>query len=254
MTSCSISCFTTKADSNFDEVAFESSVALPEHGNFISGMGVDCGDIDNDGYPDIAFVALDNETFPLFRNTGKGMMFEEITSSSGLTRQSRPMAGYSPAIYDFDNDGWKDLVRHARPRAVAIHERPRSGGSAQQRVPQSGKGKMTALTEEAGFTAQPPRRHRGSGQGDFERRRPAGLGGLRFGAPAEIWMNDSPGGNHWLDFNCRDQEQSRRHRRPHQAGNQRAAHSTTTFHSRWATHRQARDLFISVWGDLKPPT
>ncbi len=34
-------------------------------------MGVDSQDIDNDGYPDLAFVALDNETFPLLRNTGK---------------------------------------------------------------------------------------------------------------------------------------------------------------------------------------
>ena len=71
-------------------------------------MGVDFRDIDNDGYPDIAFVALDNETFPLFRNLGKGG-FADVTQSSGMARLSTPMAGYSPTIADFDNDGWKDL-------------------------------------------------------------------------------------------------------------------------------------------------
>jgi len=55
-------------------------VALAESGQFISGMGVDFRDIDNDGYPDIAFAALENETFPLFRNLGKGGGFADITS------------------------------------------------------------------------------------------------------------------------------------------------------------------------------
>ncbi len=92
----------------FEEVAFEAGVALADNGQFISGMGVDFKDLDNDGYPDIAFVALDNETFPLFRNTGK-RGFVDATERSGMSRLSAPMAGYSPTIADFDNDGWKDL-------------------------------------------------------------------------------------------------------------------------------------------------
>src|SRR6516225_9657205 len=87
---------------------FKANVALSDSGQFISGMGIDFQDVDNDGYPDIVFVALDNETFPLFRNTGKGE-FADATLSSGLARSSTPMAGYSPNIADFDNDGWKDI-------------------------------------------------------------------------------------------------------------------------------------------------
>ena len=51
----------------FEEVAFETGVALPEDGNFISGMGLDFRDYNNDGYPDIVYVALNNQTFPLCR-------------------------------------------------------------------------------------------------------------------------------------------------------------------------------------------
>ena len=54
-------------------MAFETGVALTENGQFISGMGVDFRDIDNDGLPDIAYVALNYETFPLFRNLGGGL-------------------------------------------------------------------------------------------------------------------------------------------------------------------------------------
>ena len=192
--------FHNKGDGKFDEVAFESNVALPEHGNFISGMGVDCGDIDNDGFADIAFVALDNETFPLFRNTGKNLLFEEITSSSGLTRQSRPMAGYSPAIYDFDNDGWKDLFV-TRGHVQSPFMKGRVQVDQQNSVFRNlGKGKMGALTEEAGFGAQPPRRHRGSAQGDLDGDGRVDIVVSALSSPAEIWINDSPGGNHWLEL------------------------------------------------------
>ena len=102
------SLFHNKGGAKFEEIAFDAGVALAEDGKFISGMGVDFRDIDNDGLPDIAFVALDHETFPLFRNLGK-RGFADITGSSGMARLSTPMAGYSPTIADFDNDGWKDI-------------------------------------------------------------------------------------------------------------------------------------------------
>ena len=67
----------------FEEVAMTAGVALPEDGNFISGMGLDFRDVNNDGYPDIALVALNNQTFPLYLNTGKGS-FREVTDESGM--------------------------------------------------------------------------------------------------------------------------------------------------------------------------
>jgi len=39
----------------FEEVAFETGVALAEDGEFISGMGIDFRDYNNDGFPDIIF-------------------------------------------------------------------------------------------------------------------------------------------------------------------------------------------------------
>src|SRR5437667_5660296 len=92
----------------FEEVAFEAGVALVEDGNFISGMGSDFRDFNNDGYPDIAFAALMNQTFPLFQNTGQGS-FREVTTESGMHDASVHMSGYCAGFYDLDNDGWKDL-------------------------------------------------------------------------------------------------------------------------------------------------
>ena len=100
--------FHNRGGGKFEEAAFELGVALGENGEAISGMGIDFRDIDNDGYPDIVVVALDDETFPIFRNTGKHG-FDEITRRTGMTALSLSMAGYSPTVCDFDNDGWKDI-------------------------------------------------------------------------------------------------------------------------------------------------
>ena len=62
----------------------------------------------NDGRPDIFETALVRETWPLFHNLGKNL-FEEVTYSSGLTTNSLPRSGWSNGIFDFNNDGWKDL-------------------------------------------------------------------------------------------------------------------------------------------------
>ena len=36
-------------------------------------MGLDFRDFNNDGYPDIAYVALNNQTFPVYKNSTKGI-------------------------------------------------------------------------------------------------------------------------------------------------------------------------------------
>ena len=184
----------------FEEVALPTGVGLVEDGGFISGMGVDFRDLDNDGYPDIVTVALNNETFPVFRNLD-GRQFEEITFPSGMRELSRSMGGYGPGLYDFDNDGWKDLfVTRGHVRAPLAYP----GITVEQhntvfRNP-GASGKWQALTEEAGLDASSPARHRGCAFADFDGDGRMDVVATAIGKEAEIWMNRSEAAGHWLDI------------------------------------------------------
>jgi enediyne biosynthesis protein E4 len=183
----------------FDEVGFQQDVALVEDGEFVSGMGLDFRDYNNDGYPDIVFVALNNQTFPFFMNKA-GKHFEEVTFATGMRQLSRSMSGYGPGFFDFDNDGWKDLfVSRGHVESVAAPSYAIEQNNTVFRNP-GATGKWEALTAEAGFDASPPARHRGCAFADFDGDGRMDVVVTALGRNAEIWMNRTENSGHWLDI------------------------------------------------------
>ncbi|TAM84331.1 MAG: CRTAC1 family protein [Acidobacteria bacterium] len=181
----------------FEEVALEMGVGLIEDGEFVSGMGVDFRDINNDGYPDIVFPALQRQLFHIFQGT-EGKRFEEITDKSGMELLSMPMSGYGVGLFDFDNDGWKDLF--VSRGHVEMLSKPGMEIEQHNTVFRNlGKsGRWQALTEEAGLAAAPPKRHRGCAFGDFDGDGRIDVAVTALLQPAEIWINRSEGARHWL--------------------------------------------------------
>ena len=182
----------------FEEVALQTGVAYPESGAFISGMGADFRDIDNDGWDDIWHTAIEGETFPLFKNMGNGQ-FTEVTTTAGLTYSSRNMSGWSNGVFDLDNDGWKDLfvVRGNVQDNLALMSL-RKSEEPNTVFRNLGNGKFQDVSADAGPDLQKPASHRGVAFGDLDN-------DGRIDAVVTVWNgklkyfhNISPAGNHWI--------------------------------------------------------
>ncbi len=90
------------------EVAMASGVAGSEFGVAEGSMGVDAGDYDGDGRPDLFVTNYELEDNSLYQNLGQGL-FSHATVRSGLGGAGRPFVGFGTGFADFDLDGWLDL-------------------------------------------------------------------------------------------------------------------------------------------------
>jgi hypothetical protein len=101
--------FHQKPDGSFEEVGLESGVAVDGDGRTYAGMGVDFADYDNDGYPDLVVTDLANQKYALYHNERDGT-FDYASYTSGLAEMTLLHSGWSARFFDYDNDGWKDLL------------------------------------------------------------------------------------------------------------------------------------------------
>jgi hypothetical protein len=100
--------FLNQKNGTFREVGLEHGVAYNENGMTVSAMGADAKDYDNDGFVDIFYNDLVDQTWALFKNSG-GKLFRYISPATKVARLSQHFSGWSTGFIDYDNDGWKDI-------------------------------------------------------------------------------------------------------------------------------------------------
>lgn len=101
--------YINKGDGTFEEFGYPSGIALNENGREQAGMGLGVGDFDNDGLVDFHITNFSDDSNTLYRNDGEGN-FTDITFQAGLGESSIPFLGWGSAFFDFNNDGWKDVI------------------------------------------------------------------------------------------------------------------------------------------------
>jgi hypothetical protein len=101
--------FHQRPDGTFEEVGLETGVAVNSEGQTYAGMGVDFADYDNDGWPDLLVTDLANQRYALYHNSGDGT-FDYASLSSGIGAMSLLHSGWSLRFFDYENDGWKDIL------------------------------------------------------------------------------------------------------------------------------------------------
>jgi hypothetical protein len=87
--------------SHFTDVTLQAGLTRSGY-----GMGVAIGDINNDGFPDLLLTAFGPNA--IYRNNGNGSFTDATAESPDLELRDRWSS--SAAFFDYDRDGWLDLV------------------------------------------------------------------------------------------------------------------------------------------------
>ncbi len=111
----------------FRDVTQESGLSSKE-----GSTGVTVGDYNNDGFLDIFITSLNGSDCHLYRNLGNGK-FEEGKALKDLTGSLQKLKAYDARFFDFDNDGYLDLIVTGEPtdkgvRGVVLFRNDGKGG------------------------------------------------------------------------------------------------------------------------------
>ncbi len=190
--------FRNKVNGTFEEVGLQSGVALADHGNAIAGMGADFRDYDNDGLPDVVVTGMVNDTYPLFRNQGGKMLFEDYTIRSGLARLTNQLTGWGMGLFDFDNDGSKDLF-FANSHFPQLNRYLGTGSELANSVFRNlGNGRFEDASATAGSDFQAKALHRGAAFADFDNDGRVDVVVTALNGPAKLFRNTTASAGHWL--------------------------------------------------------
>jgi len=101
--------FLNRGDGTFEDGSLFSGTAFNAEGKAEAGMGVDFGDLDGDGLPELVVTNFDMETNGLYGNLGEGL-FSDQRFVSRIAEPSLYRVGFGTALVDLDFDGDLDLA------------------------------------------------------------------------------------------------------------------------------------------------
>jgi hypothetical protein len=195
--------FHNERNGQFREIGVESGVAYDENGDPHSGMGIDADDLDNDGKATLVISNFQGQQTSLYRQKVDEQFVDERVAA-GVAQPTRSVLGFGLLFFDYDNDGYKDIMQANGHVQDDIQEREPQVTYAQPTLllhnePGPGSGRRFV---EVGLASGPPFTQRivgrGLAWGDPDNDgRPDALVTANNG-PAQLWRNETPTQNHWL--------------------------------------------------------
>jgi len=160
--------YQNKKNGKFEDIAIEAGCALSADGKPQAGMGVSAADYDLDGNLDIVKTNFAGDTPSLYRNRG-GANFEDTTFTAGLGMYTQYL-GWGCGFFDFDNDGWPDILicnGHVYPEVEQLRTEV---GYAQRKLLYRNlrNGRFEDISMKVGPGISAPSASRGCAFGDFD--------------------------------------------------------------------------------------
>jgi hypothetical protein len=185
----------------FKNDALLAGAAVNRDGRPEAGMGVDAADFDGNGTNDVFVTHLMEETNTLFTNLGKAT-FEDRTRESGVAMPGRRFTGFGTLFFDYDNDGWLDLLV-VNGAVQLLPELMRKGdpfplGQPKQLFRNRGNGSFVEILDDAGPNFRLLEVGRGAAFGDIDNDGDTDVLVTNNNGPARLLLNQLGNRNHWL--------------------------------------------------------
>ena len=100
--------YRNKGDGHLEDASIRSGTSLSDSGTPDGSMGVDAGDYNLDGQPDLWVSNYERESFALYRNEGN-FFFQHVSRSTQVTAVGGLAVGWGTVFIDFDRDGDEDV-------------------------------------------------------------------------------------------------------------------------------------------------
>ena len=160
--------YQNQKNGKFVDIALDAGCALSADGKPQAGMGVSAADYDLDGNLDIVKTNFAGDTPTLYHNLGSST-FEDATFPAGLGMHTQYL-GWGCGFFDFDNDGWPDILicnGHVYPEVEQLRT---EAGYAQRKLLYRNlrNGKFEDISLNAGPGISDPSPSRGCAFGDFD--------------------------------------------------------------------------------------
>ncbi len=201
--------FLNKGNGTFTESGLTLGTGFTDDGKVFAGMGTDAADLDNDGRPDLVSTALSNETYAYFHNQGGGS-FNYDTNVTGLGRATKLLGGWGMRIFDFDNDGVKDLFF---ANSHVMDNVARSQPHLEYRQPllllRQVNGRFIDVSAQSGKVFSEKWASRGAAFGDLDNDGDIDVVVATCGGPAHILLNEGGNNNDWIAFDLRGSKSNR---------------------------------------------
>ena len=186
--------YRNNGNGTFTEKAVVAGVAFSEDGVARAGMGVDASDYDHSGYPSLLITNFSNQMLSLYHNEGKGLFVDEAPRSE-IGRASLLTLGFGCFFFDYDLDGWADVLV-ANGHIDADIQRVQA--NVKYAMPphvfrNDGKGKFQEVTKSLGQAFDSPRVGRGAAYADINNDGRLDLLLSTNGGPVYLFRNEAQG-------------------------------------------------------------
>jgi enediyne biosynthesis protein E4 len=161
--------YLNKQNGTFDERGVSAGIAFSEDGVARAGMGVDAADYDRSGSPSIIITNFANQMLSLYHNEGNGLFVDEAPRSE-VGRATLVTLGFGCFFFDYDNDGWPDILvadGHIENEIERVQKRVRYA-EPPHLFRNFGGGKFQEVTASLGPAFAAPRVARGAAYGDID--------------------------------------------------------------------------------------